>query len=73
MLTKFPNDPLGIHRERQNTFNNRKYGSLSILFRDVQKRKHEQSKFDILKLDENIPFKFDYFAGNEVGGSFFYS
>ncbi len=38
-----------------------------------KKKKNEPSKFDILKVNEKIPFKFDYFAGKEVGGSFFYS
>ncbi len=38
-----------------------------------KKRKNKPSKFDILIVNENIHFKFDYFAGNEVGGSFFYS
>ncbi len=42
------------------------------IIRDVQKeRKNKPSKFDILIVNENIHFKFDYFAGNEVGGSFF--
>ncbi len=45
----------------------------STLFRDVQKKKNEQSKFDIRKVNEKIPFKFDYFAGKEVGESFFIS
>ncbi len=42
-----------------------------LLFRDVQKKKNEPSKFDIRKVNEKIPFKFDYFAGKEVGESFF--
>ncbi len=46
---------------------------LSILFRDVQKKEKRAVKFDILKVNEKIPFKFDYFAGKEVGGLFFYS
>ncbi len=36
-----------------------------------KKKKNEPSKFDILKVNEKIPFKFDYFAGKEVGGWFF--
>ncbi len=37
----------------------------------MQEKKNEPSKFDILKVSESLPFKFDYFAGNEVGGSLF--
>ncbi len=37
----------------------------------MQTKKTEPSKFDVLKVNENIPFKFDYFAGNEVRGLFF--
>ncbi len=29
----------------------------------MQKRKTKPSTFDILKVNEKIPFKFDYFAG----------
>ncbi len=37
----------------------------------MQEKENEPSKFDILKVNESIPFKFDYFAGNAVDGLFF--
>ncbi len=33
------------------------------MFRDVPKKKNKPSKFDILIVNENLAFKFDYFAG----------